>query len=264
MLFNIIPPAVLSAFGLLAFFLGRYYAAKKLKEIEFVTHIPTVRAGRVAYEAPNAAKLAGEVVPAGGTWSPPSRARRWSTSTCSSRRSRRAGSRSRTARATPAGCRRRPGCPGCPTSAWCRSAWRTTRGRVEVSVAEAEVQLRSLEKAAPGFFTSPPKAVRQYVEREHGLESGWLDNPLRYTEKVIEPGDKMLVIGKVKLIKTSRGVRPRFVKGQRGMVLTDRTEAQHLAWLHRTLWYSRISMIAGPLLVLVPWGISLLMLFGGK
>ena len=240
-------PLIFSIVGAVAFFAGLFYARQTLKDIEHVRTTPTCEADEVAYQAPQGAKMAGEMVAAGATLKAPLSQKKvvWFQLTVEEEVERvetERDAKGNTRRVT-----RREWVPVLCDTRMVAAGLRDDTGTVEVSLAEATVQLRLQEKAEPGMFSSPPRHIRDYMAREHDVTSGgWFDRKLRYFEKVIEPGDELFVIGKVKLVKTDKGVRPRFVKGERGLVLTDRTEREHGNYLNRMLWYSRLGMVAGP------------------
>lgn len=98
------------------------------------------------------------------------------------------------------------------------------RGAIEVSLREADFALSVNVREQGDSIGDLPKRARRAL-RDYGQRS-FHGKSIRCTEQIIEPGQEVLVLGKVRLVQTPHGVRPRFARGKQPLVITDGTEKE--------------------------------------
>ena len=125
-------------------------------------------------------------------------------------------------------------------------------GAIEVALREADFLLEVNASDESGLFNTLEKRTRRVLENygrvSHGLLDALIGNPLRCTEHIIVEGQNLLVLGKVRLVQTPHGVRPRFVRGKQRLFVTDRSEKQLISHLKGKLIVGYLILAGGALL----------------
>jgi hypothetical protein len=120
-------------------------------------------------------------------------------------------------------------------------------GAVEVMLAEAEMDLQASDRLQSGLFSSPPARLKKLLEEQYGKSTRVLlfNKKMRFKEEVIEDGGEVFVVGKVALLKTEKGKRPRFIKGEQPLIVTDKDEAGLTSAYKRKVLLGTIGWISG-------------------
>lgn len=241
----LIPFVIIAVIGTVGFFVGRWYAEKNARRLAQVEATPMCKGADVARQANKMAKMQGRIMAPGGTLTSPIEELE-----CVYYRFIVEEQQTRTSRDRKGNVR--------TTKVWVTvidaskmvpCGIEDEDGAIEVSLAEAETLLKDGKQQETGWFSDVSPDIRRLIEEEYGREnqgSFWGgQKTLRVKEQVLAVGDKALVVGKVKLIRTSRGVRPRFVKGKEPLLVTDKNDKElrsHFAW---AAWWGKAGQWAG-------------------
>ncbi len=128
-------------------------------------------------------------------------------------------------------------------------------GVAQVEVLDAEAVLSPSGHTTSGLLSGCPAGVRRELARRYNFSTKGLlfNKTLRYSETVIEEGDRLFVVGEVEV---SRKGRPGFVKGRQPFIVSDRNEAKLLGHYRvRAIWAIVAAVAAGvlgPALATVP------------
>ena len=120
-------------------------------------------------------------------------------------------------------------------------------GVAQVELLEAETVLSPSGHTTSGLLSGCPAAVRRELSERYNFSTKGLlfNKTLRYTETVIEEGDKLFVIGE---IEVSRQGRPTFVKGGQPFIVSDRSETKLLGHYRRRATWAVVAVLAAGLL----------------
>ena len=128
-------------------------------------------------------------------------------------------------------------------------------GVAQVELLEAETVLSPSGHTTSGLLSGCPADVRRELSRRYQFSTKGLlfNKTLRYTETVIEEGDKLFVVGE---IEVSRQGRPTFVKGDQPFIVSDRSETKLLGHYRRRATWAVVAAVAvgvlGPALASIP------------
>lgn len=128
-------------------------------------------------------------------------------------------------------------------------------GVAQVEVLDAEAVLSPSGHTTSGLLSGCPAGVRRELARRYNFSTKGLlfNKTLRYSETVIEAGDRLFVVGDVEV---SRKGRPEFVKGRQPFIVSDRNEAKLLGHYRRRAIWAIVAAVAagvlGPALAIVP------------
>jgi len=118
-----------------------------------------------------------------------------------------------------------------------RCAIRDKTGEARVDLLDAETVLNPSAHSTSGTFQNCPAHLQRTLSRRYGFSTkGLLFNKgLRYTETVIEEGNKLFVIGDVEM---SRRGEPEFIRGKQPFIVSDRSEAKLVGHFRtRATWW---------------------------
>jgi hypothetical protein len=96
-------------------------------------------------------------------------------------------------------------------------------GQATLSLEGAEALMTEGNRTHSGTLQSPPPGLEEMLRKRYNFSTKGLvfNKRLRYSERVIEDGTRILVIGDVKTKKTGRG---QFYKGDNPLLVTDADE----------------------------------------
>jgi hypothetical protein len=126
-------------------------------------------------------------------------------------------------------------------------------GAAEVDLLAAETVLSPSGHSTSGTFNSCPDSLQRTLAKRYGFSTKGLlfNKPLRYTETVIEDGDRLFVVGNVEI--DPRGDAA-FVRGSQPFIVSDRNQAKLLRhYRSRATWYTVgaiASIVVAPILAL--------------
>jgi hypothetical protein len=124
-------------------------------------------------------------------------------------------------------------------------------GTAEIALEEAEIELTQVLALNSGMLNDPPPDLKALLERRYNFSTeGWVFNKtLRYSEVLIEEGDRLFVVGHV---ETFRKGPPRFTKGGLLLLVSDKTEDQVLSVYK---WWAVAFWVLAAITILVPLGV---------
>lgn len=165
--------------------------------------------------------------------------------------------------------RRRPNSP--MTSTWVAvvndrqavpCALQDDSGTATVDLLGAEMVLTTGKPKESNFLQSCPPELQETLKRRYDFSTKGLllSKSLRFTEMLIRPGDKLLVVGDVEV---KEGESPRFVKRGHSFIVSDKDEAGVLGEYRRKILGCKIGMgIVAAVMLVFAIGPIYLMLTG--
>jgi HEAT repeat protein len=238
----LIPCAIFALVGLALFHNGRKRAESLDKTAKNIEAIPRVKGGEVAHNAQKTIKMSGRIVaPAGVLTSPIQRVK------CAFYRLIVDEERTETVQTNKGTRTRKVWVTIVDSAKSVVCGVEDKDGAIEVSLAEALTLLQSEGHQQSSLFGDVSPHLRELIEDEYGVNTqGWIrKTKLRVREQLLEVGQKVLVMGKVKLVRTNRGIRPRFVRGKDPLVVTDRNEKELSELFKKAVSRAKLFTIGG-------------------
>ncbi len=240
----LIPFVVISAVCIGGYFMGRYAAEKHGKRLKQIEAVPGVKAAAVAKHVGRMAKMAGRVIAPAGTLKSPIDGLEcvyYRLLVEEERQETRTDSKGRSRTVT-------VWVPIVNAAKMVPCGIEDADGAIEVSLIEADMMLEDGGKQSSGWFSDVSPEIRKLIEEEYDRDTSgdfWGKKNLRVSEQVLQVGEKFLVIGKVKLVRTSLGVRPRFVKGKEPLLVTHKNDEELKGHFKSAAWWGQVGMFAG-------------------
>lgn len=239
----LIPFVIFTALGAGGYFLGRSLAKKHGKRLAQIEATPRAKGREVAHYAQRTAKMVGKVMAPAGTLTSPIAQKecvyyRFIVEEEQTRTSTDSKGRTRTSKVWVA---------FIDSAKMVAAGIEDADGAIEVSLSEAEMLIKDGAKQQTGMFSDVSARLRKLIEDEYDEKTTgfFTKKKLRIREQVLEVGERALVIGKVKLVRSNLGVRPRFVRGKEPLLVTDKTDAElkdHFKW---GVFWSNLGMFGG-------------------
>ena len=115
-------------------------------------------------------------------------------------------------------------------------------GSARIELSDAETVFSPSAHSTSGTFQNCPERLQRTLSKRYGFATKGLifNKGLRYTETVIEEGDKLFVIGDVEI---GRGGAPVFVRGDKPFIVSDRSEAKLLAHFRTRATWSLVGAV---------------------